>query len=227
MSPEYPHAVIDVQFVDLRRYTQPMCLRFRCALTSRRLADFCTEWVMPKRGTDKIGRAGEHYVAAELNRRGAYASPFSGNVPGIDIVATDDDMKRTAYIQVKTKRGHSNWQIGLEHGWAKITPYGCSGDGNCPETCTPSLEEPIPGKPDRFWVFVSLIKNGGQRYYVLTDDEVRRHLVRGLHLDYLEERGGQRPGKKHDSLHHSFKDKDLQGWEDKWEVLGLGDLPAA
>ena len=67
---------------------------------------------MPGRGTDKVGRAGEHYVAAELNRRGAYASPFSGNVPGIDIVATDDDMKRMAYIQVKTKRGHSK----LAHG---------------------------------------------------------------------------------------------------------------
>ena len=30
--------------------------------------------------SDRIGRAGEHYVAAELNRRGAYAAPFSGNV---------------------------------------------------------------------------------------------------------------------------------------------------
>ena len=71
---------------------------------------------MPRHGTDKVGRAGEHYVAAELNRRGAYASPFSGNVPGIDIVATDDDQKCTAYIQVKTKRDHGKWHMSLNHG---------------------------------------------------------------------------------------------------------------
>ena len=182
---------------------------------------------MPRRRTDNIGRAGEHYVAAELNRRGAYASPFSGNVPGIDIVATDGGMQRMAYIQVKTKRDHGNWQVGLQHGWANITLAGCPGKGKCPNTCTPRLEEPIPGKPDTFWVFVTLKEGGGQRYFVLTDDEVRRDLVRRLHKAYLAERGGQRPGKKHDSLHHSFKDKDLQGWEDKWEILGLGDLRTA
>ena len=60
---------------------------------------------MPRRRTDNIGRAGEHYVAAELNRRGAYASPFSGNVPGIDIVATDQDRQQMAYIQVNQTSG--------------------------------------------------------------------------------------------------------------------------
>ena len=54
--------------------------------------------------TDTIGRAGEHYVAAELNRRGAYASPFSGNVPGIDIVATDSEQNRMVYIQVRASK---------------------------------------------------------------------------------------------------------------------------
>ena len=74
---------------------------------------------MPTLSTDNIGRAGEHYVAAKLNRRGAYASPFSGNVPGIDIIATDDDQNRMAYIQVKTKRGRGNWHMSLNHGWAR------------------------------------------------------------------------------------------------------------
>ena len=183
---------------------------------------------MPKRGTDKVGRAGEHYVAAELNRRGAYASPFSGNVPGIDIVATDDDMRNVAYIQVKTKRGR-NWQMSLQHGWADIGLAGCPGDGSCKKSgsrslCTPSLKEPIPGKPDHFWVFVSLTTDGGQRYYVLKDDEVRGYLVRKRHEAYLQEHDGQRPGQKHDSLHHSLTDKDLQGCENRWEILGLGSL---
>ena len=178
----------------------------------------------PKSSTDKIGRAGEHYVAAELNRRGAYASPFSGNVPGIDIVATDDSRERMAYIQVKTKREGGNWQIGLHHGWSKITLSGCPGNGNCPTTCTPLLEECVMGKPNHFWIFVSLLKDGGQEYCIVPDNDVRGRLIRERHLAYLSEHGGQRPGKKHDSLHHSFKDIDLQPWKDAWDSLGLGTL---
>ncbi len=180
--------------------------------------------LMPRRATDTVGRAGEHYVAAELNRRGAYASPFSGNVPSIDIIATDGDRKLMAFIQVKTKRERGNWQIGLQHGWAKITLRGCPGNGDCQKDCTPLLEEPISGKPDHYWVFVSLLKDGGQQYYVVPDDVVRCLMVREWHLAYLDKHCGQRPGKKHDSLHHSFKDKDIEAWRDKWNSLGLGDL---
>ena len=35
--------------------------------------------------TDMLGRAGEHFVAAELNRRRVYASLWAGNLPGIAI----------------------------------------------------------------------------------------------------------------------------------------------
>ena len=59
---------------------------------------------MPRRATNYIGRAGEHYVAAELNRLEVYATPFSGNLPGIDVLATSTDGEHTALIQVKTKR---------------------------------------------------------------------------------------------------------------------------
>ena len=178
---------------------------------------------MPRRRTDTIGRAGEHYVAAELNRRGAYASPFSGNLPGIDIVATNYDKTSMVYIQVKTKREESkNWQVGLQTGWAQISPYKrCRENGKCSKKCIPDLKEPIPGKPDHYWIFVSL-KDGGQEYYIVPDEEVRSRLVREFHLAYLCKHGGQRPGKKHNSLHHSFQDKHLKEWKDKWDSLGLG-----
>ena len=178
---------------------------------------------MPTPSTNNIVRAGEHYVAAELNRRGAYASPFSGNVPGIDIIATDDGQNRMAYIQVKTKRGGGNWHMGINHGWGKITYKNCPRDGNCPKTCTPSLEEPVLGTPDHFWVFVSLTANGGQQYYVLADDKVRA-LLREVHTAYLKSNGGQRAGKNHDSPHSAFTDKNLQAWKDNWDTLGLGLL---
>lgn len=175
---------------------------------------------MPASRTDKIGRAGEHYVAAELNRRGAYASPFSGNVPEIDIVATDDEGKRIAHIQVKTKRA-GNWHLGLRHGWSSITLSRCPKDGSCSKDCTPKLCDPILGKEHHYWIFVSLRKGAGQNYYIIPDGEVRR-LVRDNHLVYLDKHGGQRAGNNHDSLHHSFSDKHIEAWLDKWDVLGLG-----
>ena len=180
---------------------------------------------MHKPDRQATGRAGEHYVAAELNRRGAYATPFSGNVPDMDIIATSTDGARIAFIQVKTKHPRSNWQVMLNRGWAEITPHGCPGDGSCGDECTPKLNEPIRGKENHYWVFVSLQKDGGQHYFIVPDDDVRRSLVRDKHLAYLEGNGGQMPGVKHDSIHHSFKDKDLQPWRDKWDTLALWSKP--
>lgn len=180
---------------------------------------------MPRRRTDTIGRAGEHYVAAELNRREVYASPFSGNVPDFDIIATDVDRTATAFIQVKTKREGGSWQVGVKTGWARMTRSDCSETKprTCSAPCTPLLEEPIPGKPDHYWVFVTLLKkNRGQKYYIVTDDVVRRVLVRKSHCEYLKRNGGERPGPKHNSDHLGLTDKALKDWEDRWDVLGLG-----
>lgn len=175
---------------------------------------------MPTRSTDRIGRAGEHYVAAELNRRGAYASPFSGNVPEIDILATDDSGERVAHIQVKTKRA-GNWHMGLRHGWSNITLYGCPKDDSCSKECTPNLCDPIKGKENHYWVFVALQTDGGPNYHVVPDEKVRS-LLRENHTDYLDRNCGQRRGKNHDSMHFIFRDSDLSPWKNKWEQLGLG-----
>ncbi len=184
------------------------------------------------KGSDRIGRAGEHYVAAELNRRGAYASPFSGNVPGIDIVATDDTKKRMAYIQVKTRQRGVIWHMNLRHGWDVPNPrppclcVGTCERGECKSDHEHHLEArdlhtlpKILGEPDHYWVFVSLNKD--LAYWIVPDCTVREQLVRAEHITYLEENGGHRPGHKHESLHMSIREKDLRGWEDKWDVLGL------
>jgi hypothetical protein len=39
-------------------------------------------------GMQQTGQAGEHYIVAELCRRGAYAVTFSGNIPYFDIIAS-------------------------------------------------------------------------------------------------------------------------------------------
>jgi len=46
------------------------------------------------------GQIGEYLVCAELGRRGLIATPFSGNVPTFDVLATDEQCL-TVPIQVK------------------------------------------------------------------------------------------------------------------------------
>ena len=191
--------------------------------------------------TDKIGRAGEHYVAAELNRRGAYASPFSGNVPGIDIVATDDGLERRAYIQVKTKRfANQRWAVSLRHGWHIDKDVTCLSlwDTCEPAQCAEAEIKPrsshphhdgkvtklsclakVQSKPDHYWVFVSLEE---MQYWIVPDAKVRDHLIRQRCIDYLKQRGGHRPGSRHDSVDFSiYEESYLDQWRGNWDVLGL------
>ena len=182
--------------------------------------------------SDRIGRAGEHYVAAELNRRGAYASPFSGNVPGIDIVATDHARKLMVYIQVKTKRQGPHWPLSLGLGWE--IPNKPRPSCLCLGTCAPGAGKSnhdhhpdafdllraceIAGDPNHYWVFVSL---ENLEYWIVPDDELRRSFIRNGHKSYLEEKGGHRPGRKHDSLHSIIQEDGLKSWKGRWDVLGL------
>jgi hypothetical protein len=66
---------------------------------------------MPSQST-LLGAAGEHYVMAELLRRGHIAALAPQGVPNVDIVVTDLTCSRSCSIQVKTRR-----DIGSDGGW--------------------------------------------------------------------------------------------------------------
>lgn len=59
-----------------------------------------------------IGIAGEHFVAAELSRRGYIASMTLKNTKGIDILASNGDASRLVGIQVKaTRYNTTKWML--------------------------------------------------------------------------------------------------------------------
>ena len=60
--------------------------------------------------TKLTGQIGEHLVTAELGRLGIIATPFSGNVPEIDILAHANGI--TGHIQVKAINADS-WQFDI------------------------------------------------------------------------------------------------------------------
>lgn len=82
----------------------------------------------------QVARAGEMFVAAEIHRRGGYAVTFAGNMPGIDILASDLADTRRISIQVKTKSSGS-WHARFPRDAAE---------------CSEDLAE------TSFWVFVGL-----------------------------------------------------------------------
>lgn len=147
-----------------------------------------------KKRTDQVGRAGEYFVAAELNRRGLDAVTFTGNMPDKDIVAIDSRQSRTVFIQVKTR---------VKGNWHTKASEGC-----------------VPGRPDFFWVFVHIPETESvhPRFWVVPDKWLRKN-IREVHDEYMI---GWRDKHGNDKIrvdHHSISEKRLRHWEERWDLL--------
>jgi hypothetical protein len=154
--------------------------------------------VIVKLNTQQVGRAGEHFVAAELHRRGAYAVTFSGNMPEIDILASDVTRRRTVAIQVKTKTA-GTWQTLITRGRRRRR------------------------KPDEtdFWVFVDLGKDPEVRpdYFVTPRWWIENSIYK-RHQEYLVRHGGHR-ARTPESKHHAIPLSAIEEWRECWDSLGI------
>lgn len=146
----------------------------------------------------QVGRAGEHFVVAELNKRGAYAVAFAGNMPKIDLMACNRDQSRTVHVQVKTRSGGRAWQSSILVG-KRMKP---------------------PADKTVFWAFVDL---GGvdaaPRYWIVPDWWIRNDIYK-THKAYLDRHGGKR-ARNPDSTHHSIDERRLKDWQGRWDILGI------
>lgn len=149
-----------------------------------------------------VTRAGEYFVAAELNKRGAYAVPFVLNMPKIDLVACNTDQSRTIHIKVSTKGPTSStWQTTISEG----------------KQCRPPEN---PRDETEFWVFVDLGDKGKPVRYWITPCWWIRNDIYEVHRDFLDRHAGQRP-RTPDSQHHGINETRLRDWKEKWEILGI------
>jgi hypothetical protein len=149
----------------------------------------------------QVGRAGEYFVVAELNKRGAYAVTFAGNIPKIDLMACNQDQSRTIHIQVKTKRGGRSWHSSIV--------------GSKP------MEPPAtPLDATDFWVFVDLGDlDTPPRYWGVPDWWIRNDIY-NTHKAYLDSHGGKR-ARNPDSKHHAIDERRLKEWQARWDILGI------
>ena len=99
------------------------------------------------------GAAGVHFVSGELSRLGYIALQTVKNTKGIDIVVSDFNFTKTAYLQVKTNKDkYAFWVVGK-----------------------PKVGEVI------FYVFVNLLskqKNQRPEYYIAPSTEVKAEFER-------------------------------------------------
>lgn len=161
----------------------------------------------------QVKAAGEHYVAAEIHRRGAYGSPFAGNLPHWDIVAMDAEHERHIDIQVKTKNHPGRWAAGTRAGgWMRS-------DGRWVVSARGRPSPDPPADEHQFWVLVDLSK-GAPEYYVVPAWWMKHHIFTAFEAE-LAKHGGQRAGKNPDSTDWSVFPHEVAQWRDRWDVLGI------
>ncbi|MGB9303329.1 MAG: hypothetical protein WCB92_06540 [Mycobacterium sp.] len=153
----------------------------------------------------QIGAAGEHYVTAELNRRGGYATPFAGNMPGIDIVAFDTDREHFVTIQVKAKGPGGRWVTTIpRYAHPEYPEYG---------------DSPRPLSNNEFWVLVDLTGESPD-YYVFPAQWLETDICAHFQ-EWLTECGGKRP-RNPASRDWSIDLSRVAQWRNRWDVLGIG-----
>lgn len=153
---------------------------------------------VPHPNPQQVARAGEHLVAGELHRRGAYAVTFAGNMPRIDILASNAAQDKTVMIQVKTKRS-GTWQTSTRAGIPR---------------------EAVPEEL-RFWIFVDLRKNPEESpgFYIVPEWWVQNNIYEA-HQKYLAKHGGTR-SQSPDSTHHAIPRSRILEWKDRWDLLPI------
>jgi len=145
----------------------------------------------------QTAQAGEHFVVAELNRRGAYAVTFAGNMPKIDILASNVEQSRIIRLQVKAQK-KGTWH--------------CSNDDG--KKCNRTPNE------TKYWIFVDLSKEGMPPDYYIVPNWWFQNDVYEKKRDYDAKK--KKLGESiSPSKHHSVNVKRVIDWKDRWDVLRI------
>jgi hypothetical protein len=156
------------------------------------------------RATKLTGAVGEFLVAAELCRRGLLATPFAGNVPHYDIIASGQTGGHVA-VQVKAINAHA-WQFDVR----KFLDVRMDEDGKRQILGQPQ-QEPFP---DLICVLVVLNKAGQDRFFILEWKELQNLVVRH-HTEYLSRHNFVRP-RVPDSFHTMLAISEVEPFENQW-----------
>ena len=145
--------------------------------------------------TQQVGRAGEAFVVAEVHRRGGYATAFAGNMPSIDVFASDREQNRFVYIQIKTKTV-GDWQTSTKN----------------------AIESARIDQEDHFWVLVDIGKSVPE-YFI-----VPRWWIRNWLYENAKDAMARRLATGSTTTHARIPPKMVEQWRGAWEELGILDV---
>lgn len=153
----------------------------------------------------------EFLVCAELARRDLIATPFAGNVPTFDVLATDD-FCRTVPIQVKASRS-DKWPSQATR-WMQIQYDAQMGKQiySGPAELT---------TPDLIWVCVAIAAPGApparDRFFILTEADLRRVCVK-VYTGWMDRIGWKRP-RNPASFDCRWSITDIAAFENNWKLI--------
>jgi len=159
------------------------------------------------RSTKLTGATGEFLVAAELCRRDLIATPFAGNVPHYDVIASGPDGGHVP-VQVKAVNGNT-WQFNIR----AFVDVEFQGER---QVLGPKAPSPYPN----LQVVLVALANGARdrdRFFILSWEQLR-DLLFDLHQQFLAKHGGKRPKAPH-SLHVALPLDAVREFEDEWQVI--------
>jgi hypothetical protein len=154
------------------------------------------------------GAVGEFLVAAELCRRDLLATPFAGNVPYYDIIASGKSGGHVA-VQVKAIDKSKWWQFDIR----KYLDVHMAVDDKHQEIGEPLLE-PYPGL---LFVLVLLLGTGKDRFFILTWNQLRDLLAK-QYREYLAARNFIRL-KNPRSFHIALEVSAVEKFENAWDMI--------
>lgn len=157
------------------------------------------------RSNKLVGQAGEFIVAGELARRGYISTTFTGNVPDYDIVASSGEGRHLS-IQVKTALAGS-WHLNIAR-FCSITFDGQQ------QVIGPLKDAPVI---NLVVVFVVLVDQGQDRFYILRWDELR-DIVVADYTQWMNGHGRIRPRNPR-SLHCALLERQLVDYRDAWNTI--------
>lgn len=156
--------------------------------------------------TQLVGQLGEYLVVAELARRGVIATPFSGNVPDIDVLAYHPNGKSVA-IQVKAS---TRGKISVDA--KKYIEIEFDGD-----------KQNVIGKKedidrDLVFVLVRVGDNLGEDRFFIYEQGLVQDIILRTHTQFLAKHGGVRP-RNPESTHSGYELLDLAACEGNWNLI--------
>ena len=147
------------------------------------------------------GNAAQLLVASELNRRGWSAAVTLGNTPHVDVLCSNQDGTRFAFIQVKSFHVKN-------------------------KSCAVGKKAENQYSDNFFWVIVGLSDDKEQKdVFYIVPANVMSHNVRAAHTKWLNTPGEKGQEHKDTALRkvhvgtHKFE-YDITPWKDQWDLIG-------